>query len=406
MTLTLRERDFEPFFAAPFEAYGLDTSYVSPMKGDLKRFLSTAENPLFKSDDELTYFTAHRDGKTVGRITAHVHTASNELHGWNRCYFGYFDCADDAEAAALLLAAAEDWGRRRGHAEIMGNFNLTAMQQIGIQTGAFDRAPYTDLMYSPPHMARLLESNGYQAEFPMTTFELDLTTAAAPAIGPKQQAVLDDPDFAFAPITRGQIGQRMEDARQILNPSFANNPMFVAVSHDEFHFQSRDMKWVMDPRISAVLNYKGKPVACIICIPDLNPFLRKTRSRIGLTTPWHFLVHRFTCWRAVLIFSGVMPELQGKGVNPVVLRRVILAMKAQATSGLATRGSGIPTRLALPRRLDRILNRCAGCTSSASHCSPQADGDVRLGSDPDDAHAANLMSAHEDSQPEAAGPLP
>jgi hypothetical protein len=35
MPVTLRERDFESFFATPFEAYGGNSLYVSPMKGDL-----------------------------------------------------------------------------------------------------------------------------------------------------------------------------------------------------------------------------------------------------------------------------------------------------------------------------------------------------------------------------------
>lgn len=327
MTVTLRERDFEAFFQAPFAAYGPTSHYVSPMKSDLKRFLSADENPLFSSDGELTYFTAHRGADVLGRITAHVHKASNATHGWNRAYFGYFDCADDGQAAAALLKAAEGWAKAHGHDEIMGNFNLTAMQQIGVQTGGFEAPPYTDLMYSPPHIARLLEENGYAPEFPMTTFELDLGRAEPPDVGPKQQAVLDDPDFAFVTITRATVPDRMEDARLILNASFARNPMFVPVSKEEFHFQARDMKWVMDPRISAVLYHKGRPAACIICIPDLNPFLRKTRSRFGLTTLWYFLLHKLSSKRAVLIFSGVIPELQGRGVNPVVLRRVILAMK-------------------------------------------------------------------------------
>jgi hypothetical protein len=110
------------------------------------------------------------------------------------------------------------------------------------------------------------------------------------------------------------------------------------------------MKWVMDPRISAVLNYKGKPAACIICIPDLNPFLRKTRSRIGLTTPWHFLVHRLTCKRAVLIFSGVAPELQGQGINLVVLRRVILAMKSAGYERLGSTWVGDSNKASLAQK--------------------------------------------------------
>ena len=49
---------------------------------------------------------------------------------------------------------------------------------------------------------------------------------------------------------------------------------------------------------------------------------------MGLSAPWHFLRHRMYNDRAVLIFSGVMPDLQGRGVNPVVLNRVIAGAKA------------------------------------------------------------------------------
>lgn len=336
MTLSLKTEDFAAFFEAPFSAYGRDSIYVSPLRSDLARFLDRTQNPLFRGDSELTYFTAHRDDRVVGRITAHVHAESNQLHGVNRGYFGYFDVADDAEAAAALLTAAEGWVRARGLTEIMGNFNLTAMQQIGVMTGGFDHVPFTDLVYSPSHVARLLSENGYVPQFGMTTYALDLATASPPVITAKSQAVLDDPDFSFAPITRATIPQRMEEARVVLNASFAKNPMFVPVTADEFHFQAKDMKWVMDPRISALLHWKGRPAACIICIPDLNPFLKRVQSRMGLTTPWHFLMHRFTNRRAVLIFSGVIPELQGRGVNPVVLRRVMLAAKA---AGYATLGN-------------------------------------------------------------------
>jgi hypothetical protein len=137
--ITIIERNMVAFFRAPFNAYGAETGYVSPMLSDLKRFLSSAENPLFANDDDFTFFTAMRDGRPVGRITAHVHRASNTLHRLNRAYFGYFDCADDAEAATLLLGAAESWARSRGFAEIMGNFNLTAMQQPGVMTDGFQK---------------------------------------------------------------------------------------------------------------------------------------------------------------------------------------------------------------------------------------------------------------------------
>src|SRR5690606_7525197 len=140
---------------------------------------------------------AHRDAKVVGRICAHVHAASNRTHGLQRGYFGYFDCIDDDQTARSLLGAAEDWVRARGLTEIAGNFNLTAMQQIGVMTDGFAHPPYTDQVWSPPHIAGLLAENGYAAEFGMTTFEVDLRHADPPAIGPKQQAILNNPDFTF-----------------------------------------------------------------------------------------------------------------------------------------------------------------------------------------------------------------
>ena len=100
MTLNLKKDDFQAFFEAPFNAYGEVSPYVSPLKADLKRFLDRGRNPLFQGASDLCFFTAHRDGRAIGRITAHVHAESNALHGVNWGYFGYFDCADDAEDTA------------------------------------------------------------------------------------------------------------------------------------------------------------------------------------------------------------------------------------------------------------------------------------------------------------------
>lgn len=324
----IREGDFDAFFQAPFGAYGKDTLYVSPMRADLRRFLSPDENPLFSSPDEISFFTAHRNGRAVGRITAHMHAASNRLHGTNRASFGYFDCVDDQETANALLAAAEGWARARGFDEIVGNFNLTAMQQAGVQTNGFDKPPYTDHIYSPPHVKLLLERAGYAAEFPMTTVEIDLTTVDPERLlGSKQRALLESGQYTFAPVNWRMLDERMEDARTILNASFVDNPMFVPVSREEFRFQAREMKTIIDPRISVVLQKGGRAIGAIIVIPDLNPLITATGARLRLSTPWHYLKYRLTRTRAVIIFQGVLPEYQGEGVNPLMLRHVATAMK-------------------------------------------------------------------------------
>jgi GNAT superfamily N-acetyltransferase len=314
--IDLRQGDADAFFQVPFTAYDASAGYVSPMRADIRRMLDPAKNPLLAGNPH-AFWTAHRDGRPIGRIVAVRHGESNACHGTNRMQFGFFDAADDGEVAAALLGAAEAFARAHGCDEIAGNFNLTAMQQAGVMTNGFGARAYTDMVVNPPHIPRLLEANGYRRFFPMTTFTLDLANATI-------DGLRDVPaGYAFVPITKSAFPQRMEEARLVLNDGFADNPMFVPLTPAEFAFQAGEMSAILDPRLSSVLTHDGRPVGVIVCIPDLNGFLRATRSRIGIATPFHFLRYRLKRRRAVIIFYSVAQDQHGRGLMGGMLRRLI-----------------------------------------------------------------------------------
>ena len=321
--IELKSGDSDAFFDVPFNAYGADVGYVSPMRGDIRRMLDSARNPLLSSGNPHRFWTAHRDGRAIGRIVAVRHGQSNARHGWRRMQFGFFDCADDDEAAGALLGAAEDFARAHDCDEIAGNFNLTAMQQAGVMTDGFGRPAYTDMVVNPPHIPRLLEVNGYERFFPMTTFELDLAEARVEGL----PRLAEGEGYDFAPITRSTFAARMEEARAVLNDGFADNPMFVPLTADEFRFQAGEMMSILDPRLSSVLTKDARPVGVIVCIPDLNGFLRATRSRIGLATLFHFLRYRLNRRRAVIIFYSVIRDQHGRGLMGAMLGRQIEVMR-------------------------------------------------------------------------------
>ena len=312
--------DFEGFFAVPFNAYSDDATYVSPLKSDLRRMLDARRNPLFQSGAPFDYFVARKAGVPMGRIVVHEHVASNRQFGTRRASFGFFDCAKDPQIAQALLSRAEDWARQRGYAELAGNFNLTAMQQMGVQTDHFDRAPFTDMIVNPPHIPAYLAEAGFERFFPMSTFQLDLARAQMP--GSSLGAGYD-----FAPITRRTFAPRMEEARMVLNDGFSENPMFVPLSAAEFTFQAGEMTSIIDPRLSSVLVTEGSPVGVAICIPDLNGFLRATRSRFSILTPFHFLRFRLRRKRAVIIFYSVMRSQHGRGVMSAILSRTLTQLR-------------------------------------------------------------------------------
>ena len=333
----LLEANLESFFEVPFRVYSPSSAYVSPMKSDLGRFLSRSHNPLFQGGAPLVYYTLLKDGTPFGRIVAHVHCASNERHGWKRCFFGYFDCGDDREAAHLLLDAAEKFGREQGCEELLGNFNLTAMQQLGVTTEGFSGQPYTDMHFNPVQIPRLLAANGYAAVFPMSTFETDLADLDPQSLlGEKQRALLDSPALRWKTLRRRRFEEQMNAVRVVLNDGFAHNPMFVPVSEAEFLFQSKEMMWIVDQRISSLVFEDDRPVGVVVCIPDLNPFLRGTGSRLRLSTPYHFLRHRLRQRRAVIIFYSVSRRWHGRGLAGAMLYKVTHALKRARYERLGT----------------------------------------------------------------------
>lgn len=320
MAYELIEQDFDAFFETPFECYGPDSPYVSPMRSDLQRFLDARRNPLFAKHGRLTYFTVQDGARRMGRIVALVHDASNHRHGLKRGYFGFFDCADDLEASRLLLTAAEDWACRQGCNEIAGNFNLTAMQQIGVVVSGFENAPYTDQLYNPPHIPALLARYGYQAMFPMATYELDLRGfEPAQLMGAKQRQLLDDPALRWERLRVHGFTRFMEDTRTVLNDGFADNPMFVPLTSEEFLFQAKEMLWILDARIAPIVYHDNQPVGVIVCIPDLNPFLRATAARLRWSTAYYFLRHWLNRRRAVVIFYSVRQSFHNRGLAGAML---------------------------------------------------------------------------------------
>lgn len=329
--LVLRDDDLDAFFRVPFEVYPPASPYVSPLKSDIERALDVRRNPLFGEIGAgvRRVITAHRNGRALGRIVAHVHGASNRVHGERRGCFGFFDCVDDVGVARALLGEAEKFARGHGCDLLAGNFNLTAMQQMGVVTDGFDGVPYSDMQYNPPHIPRLLEACGFAPAFPVSTFELDLATfdpasLLAGAAGER----LGDAKLFWAQLRTRDFERVLEQVRAVLNDGFARNPMFVPLTREEMLFQAKDLSHVLDPRITALVHDDLGPVGVVLCIPDLNPMIRAMGSRLRITAPWHLLKQRLLPRRrAVIIFYSVAARMQGRGLNGAMLHRVTSALK-------------------------------------------------------------------------------
>lgn len=116
-------------------------------------------------------------------------------------------------------------------------------------------------------------------------------------------------------------------AQAVLNDGFDLNPMFVPVTMEEFMFQAKDMMYIIDERLSHMAFYKNEPIGVLVCIPDLNPLLKKIKSRIGLLTLFHYFKYLKNRDRAIIIFYSVKKKYHSLGVNGVLLCKTLSALK-------------------------------------------------------------------------------
>ena len=84
-----------------------NTLGVYPSRVLLNIYIAVKTGGEFYKFGEVALFLAYRDGRPVGRVSAHVNRRHDEQFDDRKGFFGFFDCEDDPEAAQALFASAE-----------------------------------------------------------------------------------------------------------------------------------------------------------------------------------------------------------------------------------------------------------------------------------------------------------
>ena len=235
-----------------------------------------------------------------------VHAPRTDAQTTLTALFALFDCTDDPEAAQALLDVASSWARARGFARIVGPVDLADLPELGVSTDV---------------SVRFLHVNGFAQAGPVTRYLIDPNAAHPPDISPAAQAILNDPDFSFAPQSAALHPQRLSEALAVLHAAIGQVAPFVPP------LQVRGVPRT-DAALCIVLHHKGRPVGCCLGLPDKSSVWPRT----ALARNWPVLgqLARFgrTSPPAVTILSGVLPRFDNLAIGSLLWRKVMLALSA------------------------------------------------------------------------------
>lgn len=318
----ITDSELNEFVNFPFELYKRDPYWVGELKADTKKLLR-ADN-VFWTHGERALFMAYQNGKPAGRILALINRAHNEYHQENIGFFGFFDCVNDSSVSEALFKAAEDWLRSKGVTAVRGPANPSSNHVYGLLVDSFDSMPAIMMPYNYPYYAELIERAGFTKVKDLLAFHRTKDDKFSERFTKVCARCTRGKGITLRRLNLKNLEQEAEIIREIYNKAWAENWGFVPLSKQEMADVVNELKLIVRPEGTCVLEADGVPAGFYIAIPNMNHALKELKG--SLANPWRIL-KALWAWRRIkdarLIMLGVAPEFRQRGIDLILIKHIV-----------------------------------------------------------------------------------
>jgi GNAT superfamily N-acetyltransferase len=311
-----------------------DGEWVRPLNSIVLGHLDARRNPFYREGAGQA-FVAVSDGQPVGRILAHAWPRQRMLARRAVGYFGLFESIDDVDVARALVGAARDFIARDG-TDIVGPFNITAAQEMGIVVGGFEGRPSIDMAYNPPWYDRLLRECALRPCLTMQTWRNDDVSDVdvEGLMNASRQERLNSCGVTIRSLNGKRRREDMEAIRELVNSGFLGNWGFVPINSAEWEFQVGPLIPILDPALIQIAEVAGVAVGVTLAVPDYNLVVGQTGGRL-LHPATLRLLRRKPLRDATVILFAVRKSHQGLGISRRLNQELIRKMQQRGYRGLS-----------------------------------------------------------------------
>ena len=286
------------------------------------------KNPAF-SYCEAKRFLAYRDGKIVGRIGAILSHRANETWNTKRMRFSQVDFIDDPEVSAALFGAVEDWARSKGCNQVHGPLGFCDLDREGMLVEGFDRRSMFITYYNHPYYNDHLAALGYGKDTDWV--ENLITLPAADSETAQKLSRLSDWVLKRKKLHKVDIRspkditpKQVNQIFGLLNAAYAPLYGVVEIKDEQISKYAEKFMSVLSPDyLCLVMNEQEELVAFGVCIPSLAKALKRSHGKLFPTGWYHVLRAMKTTDTLDLLLIAVDPQLQGSGLNVIVMDHIL-----------------------------------------------------------------------------------
>lgn len=294
-----------------WQVYKHDPAWIPPLKDEVHGLLDPRRNPWF-GHGRAVLFLAERGGKLVGRISAQVDDLVQTHMESGLGQWGMFE-ALDGEAAAALIATAEEWLRGQGMSGALGPISISIWDEPGLLIKGFDESPVVMMGHHLPAYRAWIEAAGYAKAKDLHTYDMDINKQLDPLIQRLIQAGEKNPRIRVRNVDKSDFKRDAAIILNILNDAWSDNWGFVPLTDAEIEYAGKKLKPIIFEDLVRIAELDGEPVAFMITLPDVNELIADLDGRL-FPFGWAKLLWRLRKPRVKRVrvpLMGVVKKLQG-----------------------------------------------------------------------------------------------
>ncbi len=327
------------FLGVPHAVFAGDANWIAPLDMERREHLSAKHNPYF-AHAEVQLFTAYRDGRPIGRISAQIDHLRLEKYRDACGQFGFLDAIDEPEVFAKLLATAEAWLQIRGMTCARGPFSFSINEETGMLVNGFEYPPSIMMGHGKQYYSARLEALGYQKARDVIAYDYDGLSPLPRAMQAMVEKATSSGEMTIRPISKRNLARDLDIIIDIFNDAWSQNWEFVPMTQAEVAALGKNLKMLVSEGYIAIADWQGKPAAMAVTLPDINNWIRDLGGRLW-PTGWLKLLWRMYAKppQAVRMpLMGVRRQYQSTPVGAALALGVIDAVRSYHAERGTTRG--------------------------------------------------------------------
>ena len=328
------------FYCFSSKLYSNNCYYVNPLKIQLLGHpliktpgILSVKHP-FHEEAEIHFFILLDQNRPLARIACYTLNNNSQWSGVG--FFGFFESIHSYAAFKYLFDYCMDWFKKKSVQKVMGPFNFSQEQSLGILIKGFDRLVSLNMPYTMDYYPEFFDRYGFAKEKDLLSYDIDPTTVMYERRYVRMGRIVDKVRRKHSVHMRAMnfdskqgFANDIKNLVDIYNGAWKQNWAFSPIKLKDMLLEGEALKLFADPKLIQFFYVRSEIAGMFICLPNINQVLKPSKAN-----DWAQILRIFLKRRKITAIRfwalGILDMYRGLGLESLMYYRFIEMVEGTA----------------------------------------------------------------------------